>query len=87
MEENEIIELSTDIVEGLTQLALGAEPGMFSGKVIKSLRNHPNLEELKSLLTNHITNFKGIYETAEELKVLSDFRYNLVTAYNQPTNN
>jgi len=33
MEEKEIIELSTDIVEGLIQLALGAEPGMFSGKV------------------------------------------------------
>lgn len=81
MEEKDIIELSTDIVEGLTKLAMGAETGLFSGKVIKSLNDHPKLEELKTLFTTHITNFKGSYKTAEELKTLSDFRYNIVTVY------
>ena len=81
MEEKDIIELSTDIVEGLTKLALGAEPGMFSGRVIKSLNDHPRLEELKALFTEHITNFKGYYKNAEELKTLSDFRYNIVSVY------
>ncbi len=81
MEEKDIIELSTDIVEGITKLALGAEPGLFSGRVIKSLNEHPKLEELKSLFTTHITNFKGSYKTAEGLKILSDFRYNIVSVY------
>ena len=52
MEEKEIIDLSNDIVEGLTKLAMGSETGLLSGKVIKSLESHPNLEEIKSTWPN-----------------------------------
>lgn len=84
MEEKHIIELSSDIVEGLTKLSMGSEVGMFSGRVIKSLESHPNLDEIKSLVTNHIASFKGSYSTTEELKTLSDFRFKLVDAYSKP---
>ena len=83
MEEKEIIDLSNDIVEGLTKLAMGSETGLFSGKVIKSLESHPNLKEIKSLFTKHITSFKGAYDTTEELKTLTDFRFKVVEAYNK----
>jgi hypothetical protein len=83
MEEKDVIELSTDIVEGLTKLSMGFNAGVFSGKVIKSLESHSNLEEIKSLFTEHITSFKGAYNTSEELKTLIDFRFKLVEAYNK----
>jgi hypothetical protein len=54
---------------------MGSETGLFSGKVIKSLESHPNLLEIKSLITGHITSFKGAYNTKEELKTLTDFRF------------
>ena len=38
MEEKEIIDLSNDIVEGLTKLAMGSETGLFSGEVINLLK-------------------------------------------------
>ncbi len=85
MEEKDIIELSSDIVEGLTKLSMGSELGMFSGRVIKSLESHPNLEEIKTLVTTHIASFKGTYNTTEELKTLTDFRFKLVDAYNKPS--
>ena len=85
MEEKEIIDLSNDIVEGLTKLAMGSETGLFSGKVIKSLESHPNLEEIKSLITGYMTTFKEAYHTTEELKILTDFRFKLVDAYNKPS--
>ena len=83
MEEKDIIDLSNEIVESLTKLAMGSETGLFSGKVIKSLESHPNLEEIKSLFTAHMASFKGSYQTTEELKTLTDFRFKVVDAYNK----
>ena len=48
---------------------------------MKSLIDHPKFEELKTIFTTHITKFKGEYKTTEELKELSDFRYNIVSTY------
>jgi hypothetical protein len=62
---------------------MASETGLFSGKVIKSLESHPNLEEIKSLITGHMTSFKGAYNTKEELKTLTDFRFNVVDVYNK----
>lgn len=81
MEEKDVLELSTEIVEGITKLAMGAETGLFSNKVMKSLIDHPKFEELKTIFTTHISKFKGEYKTTEELKELSDFRYNIVSTY------
>jgi len=62
---------------------MASETGLFSGKVIKSLESQPNLEEIKSLITGHMTSFKGAYNTKEELKTLTDFRFNVVDVYNK----
>lgn len=85
MEEQNIIELSNDIVEGLMRLSMGEEPGLFSNKVYKSLATNENLNEIKELVAAHFVWFKGKYESTEDLKVLSDFRYNIVNVYNKKT--
>jgi hypothetical protein len=54
---------------------MGSETDLFSGKEIKSLESHPNLEEIKSLITGYMTSFKEAYHTTEELKILTDVRF------------
>ena len=62
---------------------MGSETDLFSGKEIKSLESHPNLEEIKSLITGYMTSFKEAYHTTEELKILTDFRFKVVDTYNK----
>jgi hypothetical protein len=87
MNESDIIDLSNDIIESLTKLSLGFEPGMFSGKIVKSLPNHAKLSEIIALYSEHLLAFKGVYSTAEQTRALSDFRFKLVELYNTESPN
>jgi hypothetical protein len=87
MNENDIIELSNDIVESLTKLSLGFEPGLFSGKIVKSLPDHPKLAEITELYREYLLSFKGSISTTEQTKSLSDFRFKLVELYNTESPN
>ncbi len=81
MEEKEIIELSTEIILSLTKLSLGEKPSMLSGKVFKTLNEHQNFAQIKSLYAHHLINFEGTYSSTEDLKKLTDLRYKLVDLY------
>ncbi|MFM7663163.1 MAG: hypothetical protein ACKO68_01405 [Bacteroidota bacterium] len=87
MIENDIIDLSNDIIESPTKLSLGFEPGMFSGKIVKSLPNHAKLSEIAALYSEHLLSFKGVYSTTEQTRALSEFRFKLVQLYNTESPN
>ena len=83
MDEREIIDLSNEIIDSLTKLALSEKPGMLSGKVFKSLSEHAKFSEMKFLYADFVRDFKGGYSSTEDLKKLTDFRYKLVDLFNQ----
>jgi hypothetical protein len=84
METNEkkIKELSETIVESIVSLSLGKEPNLLSNSVYKSIAKHPNYLRIRQLIIEHLQNFDGKMETAEEWKKLNDFRFNLIELYN-----
>ncbi len=81
MDENELIELSDEIIESLTQLVLGKTPGFLSNSIFKKLSTHSNFNEIKKCYSEFINSFNGAYKDATELKKLSDFRYKIVELY------
>lgn len=81
MNEKDIKELSENIVESIVALSLGKEPGLISGKVFKTISQHPRYEEMKKLYIEFLSGFDGKYETTAEVKRLTDFRFNLVQLY------
>jgi hypothetical protein len=80
--ENKIKELTENIVESIVSLSLGKEPNFLSNSVYKSIANHPNFLQIRQLVVEHLQNFDGKIETAEEWKKLNDFRFNLIELYN-----
>lgn len=82
MDEKELIELSEELVLGLTKLSLGEKPGFLAGSVYKKLSNHTNFQAIKQCYIEHLTEFKGSYDNAFELKKLTDFRYKIVELFN-----
>jgi hypothetical protein len=84
METNEkkIKELSETIVESIVSLSLGKEPNLLSSSVYKSIAKHPNYFPIRQLIIEHLQNFDGKMETAEEWKKLNDFRFKLIELYN-----
>ena len=83
MEEKDIIEKTDEIIQALTRLILGEAPGMLSNRTFKDLPKHPEFDAIKELYIAHIAKFKGTYETTDELKYLTDFRYELIKLYNK----
>ena len=83
MSEKDIRELSDNIVESIVALSLGKEPGLISGKIFKTIAKHPKYEEMKKLYIEFLFGFDGHFETTEELKKLSDFRFALVQLFEQ----
>ena len=85
METNEtkIKELTETIVEAITALSLGKEPSLLSNSVYKSIAKHPNFNQIKDLIAEHIQNFDGKLESSEEWKSLIDFRFKIVELYNK----
>ena len=81
MDEDELMELSEEIIESLTKLVLGDSPGFLSNSVFKKLNSNKNFDEIKSLYSKFIVSFEGQYKDATELKKLSDFRYKIVELY------
>ena len=73
MDEREIIDLSNEIIDGLTKLVLSEKPGMLSGKVFKSLGEHAKFSEMKFLYADFVRDFKGGYASTDDLKKLTDF--------------
>jgi hypothetical protein len=83
MNEKEIKEISEDIVEAIVALSLGREPNFISGKIFKTISKHPQYENMKKLYIDFLMNFDGKFESTEEIKKLSDFRFALVQLYQQ----
>ncbi len=81
MNEDELMELSEEIIESLTKLVLGESPGFLSNSVFKKLNSNKNFHEIKSLYSKFIISFEGQYKDSTELKKLSDFRYKIVELY------
>jgi len=81
MNEDELMELSEEIIESLTNLVLGESPSFLSNSVFKKLNSNKNFDEIKSLYSKFIISFEGEYKDASELKKLSDFRYKIVELY------
>lgn len=82
MDEKELLELSEEIVMALVKLSMGEKPGFLSGGVYKKLASHYRFNEIKACYIEHLGQFKGTYENAQELKSLTDFRYRIVEIYN-----
>lgn len=82
MDEKELIELSDELVQNLTKLSLGEKPGFLSGSVYKKLSNHVHFGAIKQCYIDHLSEFKGSYDNAIELKKLTDFRYKIVELFN-----
>ena len=83
MNENDIQELSNEIIESLTKLSLGEKPGIISNKIFKSLTDHVNFIKIKKLYADFLINdFKGQYTNSDSLKKLTELRYKLVELYN-----
>lgn len=80
--EKKIKELTETIVESIVSLSLGKEPNLLSNSVYKSIANHPNYLRIRQLVVEHLQNFDGKIETAEEWKKLADFRFNIIDLYN-----
>ena len=53
MDEKELIELSDELVQGLTKLSLGEKPGFLAGSVYKKLSNHSNFHAIKQCYIDH----------------------------------
>jgi hypothetical protein len=81
MNENELMELSEEIISALTKLVLGESPGFLSNSVFKKLPAHEHFNEIKSLYSKLLVSFDGKYNNATELKKLSDFRFKIVELY------
>jgi|GEM_PF-4243370 len=83
MEEKDIIEKTDEIIQAFTRLILGESPGMLSNRTFKDLPKHSQFDAMKSLYIAHITHFKGSYESTDDLKSLTDFRYALIKLYDK----
>jgi len=83
MNEKEIKELSENIVESIVDLSLGKEPNLISGKIFKTIAQHPKYEDIKKLYIEFLAGFYGKYETPDEIKKLMDFRFRIVELYQQ----
>jgi hypothetical protein len=81
MDEKELIELSDEIIDALTKLAMGAKPGFLSGSVYKNLATHAKFLEMKQLYCNFLSEFDGSYSEPTKLKKLTDFRFSLIELY------
>jgi hypothetical protein len=81
MDEKELIELSDEIIDALTKLALGAKPGFLSGSIYKNLATHAKFPEMKHLYCNFLSEFDGDYSAPAKLKKLTDFRFSLIELY------
>jgi|688.fasta_scaffold357426_2 hypothetical protein len=81
MDEKELIELSDEIIDALTKLAMGSKPGFLSGSVYKNLASHPKFMDMKQLYIEFLNEFDGSYSEPAKLKKLTDFRFSLIALY------
>lgn len=83
MNEKKVKETTENIVEAFVALSLGKEPSLLSSSIIKSLSSHPNFQQMKQLIVEHLVAFDGKLETADEWKKLNDFRFKLVELHSK----
>jgi hypothetical protein len=81
MDEKELIELSDEIIDALTKLAMGTKPGFLSGSVFKNLATHAKFIEMRELYCTFLSEFDGSYSEPAKLKKLTDFRFSLIELY------
>jgi hypothetical protein len=81
MDEKELIELSDEIIDAITKLAMGAKPGFLSGSIYKNIAAHAKFMEMKQLYCDFLQDFDGSYSDAAKLKKLTDFRFGLIALY------
>jgi hypothetical protein len=83
MNEKKVKETTENIVEAFVSLSLGKEPSLLSSSIIKSLSSHPNFQQMKQLIVEHLVAFDGKLETADEWKKLNDSRFKLVELHSK----
>jgi hypothetical protein len=81
MTEKEIKDKAEQIIDALTILSLGKEPGMLSSEVFKKLSAHPNFEKIRDAYITYLQSFDGKVDAAEDIKRLFDFRMEIVELY------
>ena len=81
--EQQIIEITDEIILGIVKLAIQQDPGLLSGKVFKSLPDHPRFEEMKKRVLDYLKDFNGHFEETSDVKKLSELRFDLYQFYSQ----
>ncbi len=69
------------ILDALTNLAIGKEPGWFSNDAFRKLATHPNFNEIKNVYIAYLQTFDGKIDTPEKIKALFDFRMKLINLF------
>jgi len=86
MTEKEIISKSDDIIEALVAISLGKGnilakvPGSMTRFLTKA-ENHDIFESLKQCYIDYLSEVDSLINDMDEVKRLSDFRYELVNIY------
>lgn len=83
MNEKELIEKAEEIIEALTSLSMGKEPGLMSGKVFKNLSTHPQFIPIRDCYIKYLQSFDGKSDDINELKRIGDLRIEIVTLYDK----
>ncbi len=79
--EKDIIELSNQIIESISKISCGHDPGLFSDSVFKKLyTNAEAFSSMKDAYVNYLQNFTG---KDHPVKELSDFRFLLVEKFEE----
>jgi hypothetical protein len=81
--EQQIIEITDEIILGIVKLAIQQDPGILSGKVFKSLPDHSRFEEMKLRVLDYLKEFNGHFEETSDVKKLSELRFDLYQFYSQ----
>lgn len=81
MNEQKAKDKAEQILDALTNLAIGKEPGMFSNKAFRKLATHPNFVEIRNVYIAYLQTFDGKIDTPEKIKTLFEFRMKLIKLF------
>jgi hypothetical protein len=81
--EQQIIEITDEIILGIVKLAIQQDPGLLSGKVFKSLPDHAKFDEMKKRMLEYLKDFNGHFEETDDVKKLSELRFDLYQFYSE----
>lgn len=85
MEEKKLISLTDEIVDAIVNISMGKGKmkAMIPGSAAKKIINDEELfKSLKECYINYLSSVTGKIDDRDELRNLSDFRYELEALYN-----